>query len=60
MQQEAIDVAQEAMNKFNIEKDIAMHIKKTVRRTRSIQIISSDQIPVRHEKGADLALYSRA
>ncbi|KAG8624842.1 hypothetical protein KVT40_007909 [Elsinoe batatas] len=29
MQQEAIDVAQEAMNKFNIEKDIAHHIKKT-------------------------------
>jgi len=30
MQQEAIDVAQEAMNKFTVEKDIAMHIKKTV------------------------------
>ncbi|KAK0118048.1 Dynein light chain [Cadophora gregata] len=29
MQQEAIDVAQEAMNKFTVEKDIAMHIKKT-------------------------------
>ncbi|KAJ3575265.1 hypothetical protein NPX13_g4087 [Xylaria arbuscula] len=30
MQQEAIDVAQEAMGKFTIEKDIAQHIKKTV------------------------------
>ncbi|THW96009.1 hypothetical protein D6D17_07524 [Aureobasidium pullulans] len=29
MQQEAIEVAQEAMEKFNIEKDIAHHIKKT-------------------------------
>ncbi|KAK6429628.1 Dynein light chain [Oleoguttula sp. CCFEE 5521] len=31
MQQEAIDVAQEAMEKFTIEKEIAHHIKKTVR-----------------------------
>ncbi|TAQ86566.1 hypothetical protein B7494_g5121 [Chlorociboria aeruginascens] len=30
MQQEAIDVAQEAMSKYSIEKDIAQHIKKTV------------------------------
>ncbi|CAJ2499992.1 Uu.00g028450.m01.CDS01 [Anthostomella pinea] len=29
MQQETIDVAQEAMGKFTIEKDIAQHIKKT-------------------------------
>ncbi|KAL5346245.1 Dynein light chain [Pseudogymnoascus australis] len=29
MQQEAIEIAQEAMLKFNIEKDIAQHIKKT-------------------------------
>ncbi|CZT47062.1 related to dynein light chain type 1 [Rhynchosporium secalis] len=29
MQQEAIDIAQEAMTKFTVEKDIAMHIKKT-------------------------------
>ncbi|KAF2483707.1 dynein light chain, cytoplasmic [Neohortaea acidophila] len=29
MQQEAIEVAQEAMEKFNIEKDIAHHIKRT-------------------------------
>ncbi|KAK8203335.1 Dynein light chain [Zalaria obscura] len=29
MQQEAIEVAQEAMDKFNIEKDIAHHIKRT-------------------------------
>ncbi|KAI0199779.1 dynein light chain type 1-domain-containing protein [Astrocystis sublimbata] len=29
MQQEAVDVAQEAMGKFTIEKDIAQHIKKT-------------------------------
>ncbi|KAI9744479.1 MAG: Dynein light chain [Claussenomyces sp. TS43310] len=28
MQQEAIDVAQEGMSKFNIEKDIAQFIKK--------------------------------
>ncbi|MCJ1322023.1 Dynein light chain [Xylographa vitiligo] len=28
MQQEAIDVATEAMDKFNIEKDIAQYIKK--------------------------------
>ncbi|CAF9929276.1 MAG: hypothetical protein GOMPHAMPRED_005356 [Gomphillus americanus] len=28
MQQEAIAVAQEAMEKFSIEKDIAQHIKK--------------------------------
>ncbi|KAK6949163.1 hypothetical protein Daesc_009237 [Daldinia eschscholtzii] len=31
MQQEAIDVAQEAMGKYTIEKDIAQHIKRTVR-----------------------------
>ncbi|KAI6711154.1 hypothetical protein PZA11_004305 [Diplocarpon coronariae] len=30
MQQETIDIAQEAMNKYSVEKDIAMHIKKTV------------------------------
>jgi dynein light chain LC8-type len=30
MQQETIDVAQEAMAKFTIEKDIAQHIKRTV------------------------------
>ncbi|KAI1844791.1 hypothetical protein JX266_009019 [Neoarthrinium moseri] len=29
MQQEAIEVAQEAMQKFSIEKDIAQHIKRT-------------------------------
>ncbi|KAH8679793.1 dynein light chain type 1-domain-containing protein [Tricladium varicosporioides] len=29
MQQEAIDVAQEGMSKFTIEKDIAQFIKKT-------------------------------
>lgn len=29
MQQEAIEVAQEAMGKFSIEKDIAQHIKRT-------------------------------
>ncbi|RYC59865.1 hypothetical protein CHU98_g6348 [Xylaria longipes] len=29
MQQEVVDVAQEAMGKFTIEKDIAQHIKKT-------------------------------
>ncbi|SPO02346.1 probable dynein light chain type 1 [Cephalotrichum gorgonifer] len=29
MQQEAIEVAQEAMSKFTIEKDIAQHIKRT-------------------------------
>ncbi|KAJ9161467.1 hypothetical protein NKR19_g2251 [Coniochaeta hoffmannii] len=29
MQAEAIEVAQEAMAKFTIEKDIAQHIKKT-------------------------------
>ncbi|KAI1002648.1 hypothetical protein K3495_g5552 [Podosphaera aphanis] len=29
MQQETIDIAQEAMSKYSIEKDIAMHIKKT-------------------------------
>lgn len=29
MQGEAIEVAQEAMQKYNIEKDIAQHIKKT-------------------------------
>ncbi|KAG6051376.1 hypothetical protein E4U17_006191 [Claviceps sp. LM77 group G4] len=31
MQQESIDIAQEAMSKFTIEKDIAQHIKRTVR-----------------------------
>ncbi|EXM11922.1 dynein light chain LC8-type [Fusarium odoratissimum NRRL 54006] len=31
MQQESIEVAQEAMAKFTIEKDIAQHIKRTVR-----------------------------
>ncbi|CAI6080982.1 unnamed protein product [Clonostachys chloroleuca] len=30
MQQETIEVAQEAMTKFTIEKDIAQHIKRTV------------------------------
>lgn len=29
MQQKAVDCAQEAMEKYNIEKDIAAHIKKT-------------------------------
>ncbi|KAK4451765.1 dynein light chain type 1-domain-containing protein [Podospora aff. communis PSN243] len=29
MQQEAIEVAQEAMSKYHVEKDIAQHIKKT-------------------------------
>ncbi|KAL0935338.1 dynein light chain type [Colletotrichum truncatum] len=29
MQQECIEVAQEAMTKFTIEKDIAQHIKRT-------------------------------
>ncbi|KAK3341375.1 dynein light chain type 1-domain-containing protein [Lasiosphaeria hispida] len=29
MQQEAVEVAQEAMAKFTIEKDIAQHIKRT-------------------------------
>jgi len=29
MQQEAIEVAQDGMSKYNIEKDIAQHIKKT-------------------------------
>lgn len=29
MQGEAIEIAQEAMQKYNIEKDIAQHIKKT-------------------------------
>jgi dynein light chain LC8-type len=29
MQQESIEVAQEAMAKFTIEKDIAQHIKRT-------------------------------
>ncbi|PHH67009.1 hypothetical protein CDD81_4404 [Ophiocordyceps australis] len=29
MQQECIEVAQEAMSKFTIEKDIAQHIKRT-------------------------------
>ena len=28
MQQKAVDCAQDAMEKFNIEKDIAAHIKK--------------------------------
>ncbi|KIX07370.1 dynein light chain, cytoplasmic [Rhinocladiella mackenziei CBS 650.93] len=28
MQQEAIEVAQEAMEKFSVEKDIAQHIKR--------------------------------
>jgi len=30
MQQEAIDVAQQAMSEHSIEKDIAMYIKKNV------------------------------
>ncbi|EMF14603.1 dynein light chain [Sphaerulina musiva SO2202] len=29
MQQEAIEVSQEAMNKYSIEKEIAQHIKRT-------------------------------
>lgn len=28
MQQRAVDCAQDAMNKYNVEKDIAAHIKK--------------------------------
>lgn len=31
MQSQAIEVAQDAMEKFNIEKDIAQYIKKEVR-----------------------------
>ncbi|KAL7926760.1 dynein light chain type 1 domain-containing protein [Trichoderma austrokoningii] len=30
MQQECVEVAQEAMSKFTIEKDIAQHIKRTM------------------------------
>lgn len=30
MQQDSIEIAKEAMNKYTIEKDIAMHIKKTL------------------------------
>ncbi|KAK3723240.1 Dynein light chain [Vermiconidia calcicola] len=33
MQQEAIEVAQEAMQKYTIEKEIAHHIKRTVCRS---------------------------
>lgn len=31
MQSQAVEVAQEAMDKFSIEKDIAQYIKKEVR-----------------------------
>jgi len=31
MQNQAVEVAQEAMDKFTIEKDIAQYIKKEVR-----------------------------
>ncbi|KAK2592376.1 Dynein light chain [Conoideocrella luteorostrata] len=31
LQAETIEIAQEAMSKFTIEKDIAQHIKRTVR-----------------------------
>ena len=34
MQQQAIEVSQEAMQKFSVEKDIAQYIKKEVCSTR--------------------------
>ena len=35
MQQQAVEVASEAMEKHSVEKDIAMYIKKEVRRDSS-------------------------
>ena len=35
MQQQAVEVAEEAMSKFQVEKDIAQYIKKEVRRHTS-------------------------
>ena len=35
MQQQAVEVAEEAMSKFQVEKDIAQYIKKEVRRFTS-------------------------
>ena len=32
MQRQAVEVAEEAMSKFQVEKDIAQYIKKEVRR----------------------------
>lgn len=38
MQQDAVDCATQAMEKYNIEKDIAAYIKKVIHRTFMIDI----------------------
>ncbi|MCJ1398375.1 Dynein light chain [Xylographa trunciseda] len=43
MQQEAIEVATEAMDKFSIEKDIAQYIKKEVSITTRLYSICAGQ-----------------
>lgn len=61
MQTEAIEVAQEAMDKFNIEKEIAHFIKRTVPSRPTRVLALSTNIPsVRRAKGRNLALYCRA
>ena len=36
MQRQAVEVAEEAMSKFQVEKDIAQYIKKEVRQQKSV------------------------
>lgn len=52
------DIAQEAMGKFSIEKDIAQHIKRTVRKPGPLygHTMLTTTI-VRRPKGPNLALY---
>lgn len=46
MQQEAIEVAREAMEKHTIEKDIAAHIKKEVRILPGLGVADETDTPV--------------
>lgn len=48
MQGQAVEVAQDAMDKFSLEKDIAQYIKKEVRSARGIYLQTE------HENIADL------
>lgn len=44
MQQDAVDCATQAMEKYNIEKDIAAYIKKVIHRTFMIDTFFTDFI----------------
>lgn len=62
MQQQAIDVAQDAMQKYSVEKDIAQYIKKEVRQNQSLVIhaeksIHADEFLVRRSCRGNMALH---